>query len=140
MSDTTQSPAPGISFFEKWLTAWVTGCIIVGILLGKAFPGAFAALSGMEVASVNIPVAVLIWLMIVPMLMKIDFAAMLQVGRHWRGIGVPLLANWAIKPFSMVIFGWLTLGWLFRPLLPEAQAALRWVGAPQAHRTRPRQA
>jgi ACR3 family arsenite transporter len=121
MSDTSTSSSPGISFFEKWLTAWVTGCIIVGIVLGKAFPDAFAALSRMEIASVNIPVAALIWLMIVPMLMKIDFAAMLQVGRHWRGIGVTLLANWAIKPFSMVLFGWLTLGWLFRPLLPEAQ-------------------
>jgi ACR3 family arsenite transporter len=112
---------PRIGFFEKWLTLWVTLCIVAGIALGKLFPGFFTALSGMEVAKVNLPVAVLIWLMIVPMLMKIDFASLWRVGEHWRGIGVTLFANWAVKPFSMVVFGWFFLGWLFRPLLPEDQ-------------------
>ncbi|MEO4043930.1 ACR3 family arsenite efflux transporter [Hoeflea sp. CAU 1731] len=110
-----------MSFFDKWLTAWVALSIVGGIVLGKLFPGLFSALSAMEFAKVNLPVAVLIWLMIIPMLMKIDFTAMRQVGNHWRGISVTLLANWAVKPFSMVLFGWLFLGWLFRPFLPADQ-------------------
>lgn len=114
-------PSPQISFFDKWLSAWVALSIVGGIVLGKLFPGLFSALSAMEFAKVNLPVAVLIWLMIIPMLMKIDFTAMRQVGNHWRGISVTLLANWAVKPFSMVVFGWLFLGWLFRPFLPADQ-------------------
>ncbi len=114
-------PSPHISFFDKWLTAWVALSIVGGIVLGKLFPGLFSALSAIEFAKVNLPVAVLIWLMIIPMLMKIDFTAMRQVGNHWRGISVTLLANWAVKPFSMVVFGWLFLGWLFRPFLPVDQ-------------------
>ncbi|MCC2098453.1 MAG: ACR3 family arsenite efflux transporter [Hyphomicrobiales bacterium] len=110
-----------MSFFEKWLTLWVALCIVAGIALGRFFPSVFEGLAAMEFAKVNLPVAVLIWLMIIPMLMKIDFAAMRQVGNHWRGISVTLLANWAIKPFTMAIFGWLFLGWLFRPLLPAGQ-------------------
>lgn len=120
-ADTAVSPPSGIGFFEKWLTLWVALCIVAGIVLGKFFPGFFNTLAAMEVAKVNIPVAVLIWLMIIPMLMKIDFAAMRQVSNHWRGISVTLLANWAIKPFTMAVFGWLFLGWLFRPLLPADQ-------------------
>ena len=79
-------------------------------------PGLFAAISAMEVAKVNLPVAVLIWLMIIPMLVKIDFAALGQVTKHWRGIGVTLFINWAVKPFSMALLGWFFIGWLFRPL------------------------
>ena len=84
-------------------------------------PGVFAAVSAMEVAKVNLPVAVLIWLMIIPMLVKIDFAALGQVAKHWRGIGVTLFVNWAVKPFSMALLGWLFIGWLFRPCLPADQ-------------------
>lgn len=120
-TDQIESSAPGISFFEKWLTLWVALCIFAGIVLGKLFPGLFNALAALEVAKVNLPVAVLIWLMIIPMLMKIDFAAMRQVSNHWRGISVTLIANWAIKPFTMAVFGWIFLGWLFRPLLPAEQ-------------------
>jgi ACR3 family arsenite transporter len=116
-----KEPAAQIGFFEKWLTVWVALCIVAGIILGKWFPTLFSALAAMEIAKVNLPVAVLIWLMIIPMLMKIDFAAMRQVGDHWRGISVTLLSNWAIKPFTMAVLGWVFLGWLFRPLLPAEQ-------------------
>lgn len=110
-----------MSRFERFLTLWVALCIIVGIALGHLMPGVFQAIAAVEVARVNLPVAVLIWLMIIPMLLKIDFAALGQVGRHWRGIGVTLFINWAVKPFSMALLGWLFIGWLFRPYLPEAQ-------------------
>ena len=108
-----------MSVFERYLTVWVFLCIVVGVLLGQLMPGVFAAVSAMEVAKVNLPVAVLVWLMIIPMLMKIDFSALGQVAKHWRGIGITLAVNWAIKPFTMAILGWLFIGWLFRPLLPE---------------------
>ncbi|WP_292223797.1 ACR3 family arsenite efflux transporter [Brevundimonas sp.] len=107
-----------MSIFERYLTLWVLGCIMVGVTLGAVAPGLFASLAGLEVASVNLPVAVLIWLMIIPMLLKVDFAALRQVGRHWRGIGVTLFINWAVKPFSMAVLAWLFLSVLFRPLLP----------------------
>ena len=110
-----------MSIFERYLTVWVFLCIIVGIALGYAFPGFFQLVSAAEVAKVNLPVAVLIWLMIIPMLLKIDFGAMKRVGEHWRGIGVTLFVNWAVKPFSMALLGWLFIGWLFRPLLPADQ-------------------
>ena len=110
-----------MSIFERYLTVWVGLCIVAGILLGHLAPAVFQAVGAMEIAQVNLPVAVLIWLMIIPMLLKIDFAAMAQVGRHWRGIGVTLLVNWAVKPFSMALLGWLFIGWLFRPLLPADQ-------------------
>ena len=110
-----------MSIFERYLTLWVAICIVVGIAAGFFFPGPFQAVGSLEVASVNLPVAVLIWLMIIPMLLRIDFRALAQVGQHWRGIGVTLIANWAIKPFSMAVLGWLFIGWLFRPLLPEAE-------------------
>jgi ACR3 family arsenite transporter len=110
-----------MSTFERYLTVWVGLCIIAGIALGHLFPGVFHMIGAAEIAKVNIPVAVLIWLMIIPMLLKIDFTALGQVGRHWRGIGVTLFVNWAVKPFSMALLGWLFIGWLFRPLLPEAQ-------------------
>ena len=113
--------APAIGFFEKWLTAWVALCIVVGVGLGYLFPTAFEALSRAEIANVNLPVAVLIWLMIIPMLVKIDFAALSKVREHWRGIGVTLFVNWAIKPFSMALLGAVFVGWLFRPYLPTAE-------------------
>lgn len=110
-----------MSTFERYLTIWVAACIVVGIALGQAFPSVFHAIGGAEIARVNLPVAVLIWLMIVPMLLKIDFSSMAQVGRHWRGIGVTLFINWAVKPFSMALLGWFFIGWLFRPYLPATQ-------------------
>lgn len=110
-----------MGLFARYLTLWVILCIVIGIGLGHLFPDLFQMLGGMEVASVNIPVALLIWLMIIPMLLKVDFAALHQVKEHWRGIGVTLFINWAVKPFSMALLGWLFIGWLFRPYLPEAQ-------------------
>ena len=110
-----------MSLFERYLTLWVALCIIVGIALGHVFPGVFHAIGGFEVAKVNLVVAVLIWLMIIPMLVKVDFAALREVSRHWRGIGVTLFVNWAVKPFSMAALGWLFIGHVFRPYLPAAQ-------------------
>jgi ACR3 family arsenite transporter len=110
-----------VSTFERYLSLWVAACIVVGIALGHLFPGVFQAIGAAEVAKVNMPVAVLIWLMIIPMLMKIDFAALGEVRKHWRGIGVTLLVNWAVKPFSMALLGWLFIGGLFRPYLPADQ-------------------
>ena len=115
-----EAPA-GIGFFEKYLTVWVALCIVAGIALGYLLPGLVGAVAEAEIARVNLPVAVLIWLMIVPMLLKVDFASVVRVGTYWRGIGVTLLVNWAIKPFSMALLGWLFVGWLFRPYLPADQ-------------------
>jgi len=110
-----------MSFFERTLTLWVAACIVAGIALGHFFPSVFQAIGAAEVAQVNLPVAVLIWLMIIPMLVKIDFAALARVGEHWRGIGVTLLVNWALKPFTMALLAWLFMGWLFAPWLPAEQ-------------------
>jgi ACR3 family arsenite transporter len=110
-----------MSTFERYLTVWVALCIVAGVALGHVMPGVFQAIGSAEVAQVNLPVAVLVWLMVIPMLLKIDFAALSQVGRHWRGIGVTLFINWAVKPFSMAALGWLFVGWLFRPYLPGDQ-------------------
>ncbi|KXO76567.1 ACR3 family arsenite efflux transporter [Brucella anthropi] len=110
-----------MSVFERYLTVWVALCIVAGVTLGHLFPTIFHAIGSAEIAKVNIPVAILIWLMIIPMLLKIDFAALRQVGRHWRGIGVTLFINWAVKPFSMALLAWLFIGWLFRPHLPADQ-------------------
>jgi arsenite transporter len=110
-----------MSVFERYLTLWVAACIVTGITLGHAFPAVFQTIGRTEVAKVNLPVAVLIWLMIVPMLVKIDFGALHRVREHWRGISVTLFINWAVKPFSMAALGWLFIGWLFRPYLPEDQ-------------------
>jgi arsenite transporter len=110
-----------MSTFERYLTLWVALCIVAGIALGHLLPGVFHAIGAAEVAHVNLPVAALIWLMIIPMLMKVDFAAMSQVRRHWRGIGVTLFINWAVKPFSMAALGWLFIGHLFAPYLPAEQ-------------------
>ncbi|MDP3383835.1 MAG: ACR3 family arsenite efflux transporter [Phenylobacterium sp.] len=110
-----------MSVFERYLTLWVGLAIVAGIGLGQVFPHIFQAVAALEVASVNLPVAVLIWAMIIPMLVKIDFRALGGVAAHWRGISVTLFANWAVKPFTMAALGWLFIGWMFRPLLPEAQ-------------------
>src|SRR5210317_1878224 len=110
-----------MSVFERYLTLWVAICIVVGVVLGHYFSGVFQLIGGMEVARVNLPVAVLIWLMIIPMLVKIDFGALSQVREHWRGVGVTLFINWAIKPFSMAFLGWLFIGKLFAPYLPADQ-------------------
>ncbi|MBC7951584.1 MAG: ACR3 family arsenite efflux transporter [Rhodospirillaceae bacterium] len=110
-----------MGFFERYLTLWVMLCIGAGVGLGRLWPAPFHALGRMEINQVNLPVAVLIWLMIIPMLLKIDFGALHEVKEHWRGIGVTLFVNWAVKPFSMALLGWLFIAHLFRPWLPEAQ-------------------
>lgn len=110
-----------MSTFERYLTVWVGLCIVLGVALGRVVPSAFHFIGSIEVAKVNLPIAILIWLMIVPMLLRIDFTALREVGRHWRGIGVTLFVNWAIKPFSMAALGWLFIGYVFRPYLPPDQ-------------------
>ncbi|MDN4573604.1 arsenical-resistance protein [Pandoraea cepalis] len=112
---------PAIGFFERYLTVWVALCIVAGVLLGQAVPGVFQGIGRIEVAQVNLPVGVLIWIMIIPMLVKIDFASMAQVGRHWRGIGVTLAVNWLVKPFSMAFLGWVFIRHVFAPYLPADQ-------------------
>ncbi|VVE03624.1 ACR3 family arsenite efflux transporter [Pandoraea terrigena] len=110
-----------ISFFERYLTVWVALCIIAGVLLGQWLPGLFHAIGAMEVAQVNLPVGLLIWVMIIPMLIKIDFGAMGQVAGHWRGIGVTLFVNWLVKPFSMALLGWIFVRHVFAAWLPADQ-------------------
>jgi ACR3 family arsenite transporter len=110
-----------MSSFERYLTLWVALCIVAGITLGHFFPGVFQAVGSAEIAHVNLPVAVLIWLMIIPMLIKVDFGAIGKVREHWRGIGVTLFINWAIKPFSMAALGWFFIGHVFAPYLPADQ-------------------
>lgn len=117
----TETAAPRMGFFERYLSLWVAACIVVGITLGQIAAPVFAAIGSAEVARVNLPVAVLVWLMIIPMLLKIDFSALGQVRRHWRGVGVTLFVNWAVKPFSMALLAAIFIGWLFAPLLPEGQ-------------------
>jgi ACR3 family arsenite transporter len=110
-----------MSIFERYLSVWVALCIVAGIALGHIMPGVFATIAGAEVARVNLPVAVLIWLMIIPMLLKIDFSALGQVKEHWRGVGVTLFINWAVKPFSMALLGTFFIGHVFAPMLPAGQ-------------------
>ncbi len=126
MSAQYEATAPGASaaplnFFERYLTAWVALCIVVGIALGQFLPGFFQAIGGMEIAKVNLPVGILIWVMIIPMLLKIDFGALHQVKGHVKGIGVTLAINWLVKPFSMAFLAWLFIRVLFAPLLPADQ-------------------
>jgi len=112
---------PAIGFFERYLTVWVALCIVVGITLGQLLPGVSKAVASLEVAKVNVPVGLLIWVMIIPMLLKIDFGALGQVASHWRGIGVTLFINWAVKPFSMALLGWIFIRHVFAPHLPAEQ-------------------
>ena len=110
-----------MSGFERYLTVWVALCIVAGIALGQFLPEFFQAVGRMEIARVNIPVGLLIWAMIIPMLVKIDFGALQQVKGHWRGIGVTLFVNWAVKPFSMALLGWIFIRHVFAPYLPAEQ-------------------
>jgi ACR3 family arsenite transporter len=112
-----------VGLFERYLSLWVALCIAAGVLLGQALPGLFAAIAAAQVAQVNLVVAALIWLMIVPMLLKIDFAALGAVRQHWKGVGVTLLINWAVKPFSMALLGTLFIGHLFAAWLPAGQGS-----------------
>jgi len=113
--------ATPLSVFERYLTVWVALCIVVGIGLGQLFPAPVQAISAMEFAQVNLPVGVLIWVMIIPMLLRIDFSAMGQVKSHVRGIGVTLFINWAVKPFSMALLAWIFIRHVFAPYLPAEQ-------------------
>jgi ACR3 family arsenite transporter len=117
----TTAPTP-MSVFERYLTVWVFLCIVAGITLGQVLPGPVQAIGRMEIAKVNLPVGLLIWVMIIPMLLKVDFSALHQVRQHWRGIGVTLFVNWAVKPFSMALLGWLFIRHVFAPWLPVGQA------------------
>jgi ACR3 family arsenite transporter len=117
----TPMAGSAMGFFERWLTVWVFMCIGVGIVLGQVFPGFFQIVGKLEVARVNIPVGVLIWVMIVPMLLKIDFGALHQVREHWRGIAVTVFINWAVKPFTMALLAWIFIRHWFAPYLPAAQ-------------------
>ncbi len=110
-----------LSVFERYLSVWVALCIVVGIGLGQWLPGVFQAIGRMEVAQVNLPVGVLIWVMIIPMLLKVDFSALGEVRQHVKGIGVTLFVNWLVKPFSMAFLAWLFIRTLFAPLLPPDQ-------------------
>ena len=120
MSEPTP-PAPVLGFFERYLTLWVALCMAGGIALGQLMPPLFHALGDATLAHVNLPIAVLVWLMVIPMLLKIDPAALKQVGAHWRGIAATLGVNWLVKPFSMALLGALFIGHLFRPFLPAGQ-------------------
>ena len=110
-----------LSVFERYLSVWVFVCIIVGIALGRWLPGPFQAIGRMEVSRVNLPVGLLIWVMIIPMLLRVDFGALSEVKQHWRGIGVTLIVNWAVKPFSMALLGWIFIRHVFAPYLPASQ-------------------
>jgi ACR3 family arsenite transporter len=110
-----------MSFFERYLTLWVALCIVLGIIFGQFFPGLFQAIGKMEIARVNLPVGLLIWVMIIPMLIKVDFTALHEVKQHMRGIGVTLFVNWLIKPFTMAFLGWLFIRNIFAPILPGDQ-------------------
>ncbi|HTM59666.1 MAG TPA: ACR3 family arsenite efflux transporter [Burkholderiales bacterium] len=112
---------PALGVFERWLTLWVCLCIVAGIAAGQWFPAPFEFLGRLEMAQVNLPVGLLIWVMIIPMLMKIDFRALHEVRRHWRGMAVTLAVNWAVKPFSMALLAWIFIRHVFAPLLPPAQ-------------------
>ena len=113
-------PAP-MSVFERYLTVWVLLCIVVGIALGQMLPSVFQAVGRMEIAKVNLPVGLLIWVMVIPMLVKVDFGALGEVRKHARGIGVTLVVNWLVKPFSMALLGWLFIRHWFAPYLPADQ-------------------
>ncbi len=110
-----------MSVFERWLTVWVFLCIVAGIALGQFLPAPFQALGKMEVARVNLPVGLLIWVMIIPMLVKVDFGALHEVRQHGKGIAVTLFVNWLVKPFSMALLGWIFIRQLFAPYLPADQ-------------------
>ena len=121
MTTLRRAIAAPMSVFERYLTVWVFTCIVVGIAAGQLFPGVFQAIGRMEVARVNLPVGLLIWVMIIPMLVKVDFGALHEVRKHVRGIGVTLFVNWLVKPFSMALLAWIFVRHLFAPWLPAEQ-------------------
>lgn len=122
MSATISAPVkPAMNLFERYLTVWVALCIVLGIALGQGLPATMQAIAAVEVAQVNLPVGLLIWVMIIPMLLRIDFSALGQVKNHLRGIGVTLAVNWLVKPFSMAVLAWLFIRLLFAPWLPADQ-------------------
>ena len=110
-----------MSVFERYLSLWVLICIVLGVALGQFFPGVFHVIAAFEVAQVNLPVGLLIWVMVIPMLVKVDFGALHEVRQHVRGIGVTLFVNWLVKPFSMAFLGWLFIRHWFAPWLPADQ-------------------
>jgi len=110
-----------MSVFERYLTLWVGLCIVVGIALGEAFPQVMQVIGGIEIARVNLLVGLLIWVMIIPMLIRVDFGALGQLRTYGRGIGVTLFVNWLVKPFSMAVLAWLFVKQLFAPYLPAEQ-------------------
>ena len=116
-----QRTAAPLSVFERYLTLWVALCIVAGIVIGQVLPAPVQAIGRMEVARVNLPVGLLIWVMIIPMLLRIDFGALGQVRQHVRGIGVTLFVNWLVKPFSMALLAWIFIRHLFAPWLPADQ-------------------
>ncbi len=122
-ASTKRADSSGLGLFERYLSLWVFGCIALGIVLGQWLPGVFHAVGALEVAHINLPVAGLIWLMIFPMLLKVDFGVLHRSTAHWKGMGVTLLVNWAVKPFSMALLGWFFIDFLFRPWLPAEQIA-----------------
>ena len=121
MSNECKQPLNNMNLFERFLSLWVTLCIVVGIVLGELLPNVFQIIGRMEVARVNLPVGLLIWVMIIPMLVKVDFKALHEVKSHWKGIGVTLFINWAVKPFSMAFLGWLFIRHVFAEYLPAEQ-------------------
>jgi arsenite transporter len=118
---TSNAGAAPMNVFERYLTVWVFLCIVAGVTLGQSLPQLFQTIGGMEFARVNLPVGLLIWVMIIPMLVRIDFGALDQVRNHWKGIGVTLFVNWAVKPFSMALLGWIFVRQIFAPYLPADQ-------------------
>ena len=116
-----EGQAASMGTFERYLTVWVFVCIIAGIGLGQTFPDTFQAVGRIEAAHINLPVAALVWLMIIPMLLKIDLTALMGVTQYWRGVAVTLFISWGVKPFSMALLGWLFIGHLFRGYLPAEQ-------------------
>ncbi len=115
------APEARLGFFERWLTLWVFMSIALGVILGEVFPAFFQAVAALQIAQVNLPVGMLIWVMIIPMLLKIDFRALRAVGQHWRGVGVTLFINWAVKPFSMALLAWIFIRHVFAPYLPAKE-------------------
>jgi hypothetical protein len=128
--ETTAKLASGapMSVFERYLTVWVFLCIVAGIALGQVLPGVFQAIGRMEVAKVNLPVGLLIWVMVIPMLVKVDFGALGQVRQHMKGIGVTLFVNWLVKPFSMALLAWIFVRHWFAPMLPPTSWTATWPG------------
>jgi arsenite transporter len=121
VSALARAARPALGGFERWLSLWVALCIAAGVALGRILPELFHALGALQIAQINLPVGVLIWLMIVPMLMRVDFASLGGVREHWRGFAVTLFVNWAVKPFSMALLGWIFVRHVFAPWLPAGQ-------------------